>query len=93
LLTPPIDSNDLVITTDASDSHWALVISQCIPGELDKPMEMQSHHPVVFASGMFKGASLRWATWEKELFPIIQAVKRFNFILHRERGFVCIDDA
>ena len=41
--------------TDASMSHWAAVLTQIPEDELQLPVEEQSHEPLAFLSGAFRG--------------------------------------
>ena len=75
-LAHPNDEKERYILTDASDSHWAAVVSQCEPEELDKPFENQKHYPLAFLSSAFKNSELRWSTFEKEAYAILQVFKK-----------------
>jgi hypothetical protein len=93
LLNSPRPENELVVSSDASDTHWSFVITQVPSSELVKPVDQQIHSPVAFCSGTFKNSSLSWSTWEKELYPIVACLKRFNYLLHRQKGFVWFTDS
>jgi hypothetical protein len=93
LLHPVETKNELVVSTDASDTHWAVVLSQCPTSEMEKVVQDQVHEPVLFLSGTFKGSQLHWSTWEKELFPITQVIKTYSYLLHREKGFTWYTDS
>ena len=39
------------------------------------------NHPITFASGLFKGGQLSWATLTKEAFPIYSSIKKLSYYL------------
>ena len=47
--------------TDASTEGWAYVITQCAPGELEKPWQDQRHELLAVNSGRFRNSQVRWA--------------------------------
>jgi len=53
---------------------------------------LRSHEPLCFLSGNFTGSQLRWATVEKEAFPIIHALDKLDHFLKREDGFELFTD-
>jgi hypothetical protein len=78
--------------TDASDLSWSIVLTQTPANEINKPIQLRSHEPLCFLSGNFMGSQLRWATVEKEAFPIIQALDKLDHFLKREDGFELFTD-
>jgi hypothetical protein len=52
-----------------------------------KPLKDQVHQPLAFLSDSFKGAASRWPIVEKEAYAIVEACKRLEYLLLRERGF------
>ena len=57
------------VWTDASNRFWSGVITQCEPGEQDKPKDEQRHTILVCSSGGFKKSALNWHTKCQEAFP------------------------
>ncbi len=47
----------LSLFTDASDTHWAAVLTQVPKSQLDMSIEGQAHEPLSFLSGSFTGSS------------------------------------
>ena len=52
----------------------------------------QQHEPLMFLSGTFGGAAMRWATVEKEAFALVETVKRADYLLRRPGGFRLFTD-
>jgi hypothetical protein len=73
--------------TDASDYGWSVVITQVVEWDYSLPVEKQEHQALIFLSGSFKGAEFNWTVTEKEAFPIIMALEKASFLLHRIGGF------
>lgn len=71
----------LCIFTDASDQHWAAVVTQCAEDDLQKPIGDQRHIPLAFLGAQFTGASQDWSTIEKEGFAIYQTFKKLDYLL------------
>jgi hypothetical protein len=67
----PDPDKRICVLTDASDRFYAGLVTQIDEVQLDLPMEEQDHQPLVFLSGEFKGAQLRWTVPEKEGFAIV----------------------
>lgn len=44
---------NICVFTDASNTHWAAVVTQCEVGELEKIVEEQQHEPLAFLSSTF----------------------------------------
>ena len=75
-------TKELCLWTDASDDFFSVVITQCDPAEIDKPYDSQRHEPLYFLSGKFKGAQQNWHISSKECWPILWALKRFDWLFH-----------
>jgi hypothetical protein len=91
-LAYPSDIKSTCIFTDASDLHWAGVITQCDAEELEKPINEQQHQPLAFISGSFSGAQLNWPTVEQEAFAIKETCQRATHLLQRPQGFHIFTD-
>ena len=82
---------DLVLITDASHLFWSAMLctadnsEECLaeiaPGshEFGELQRLQIR-PIFFLSGKFKAAEINWTTPEKEIYPILAALKRFDFL-------------
>ncbi|MFO0007084.1 MAG: RNase H-like domain-containing protein, partial [bacterium] len=57
--------------TDASDTHWGVVLTQIPCDDKYKEFENQAHEPLLFLSGTFRGSQLSWSVIEKETWPIM----------------------
>ena len=70
----------ICVFTDASDLHWAAVVTQCDPKELEKEVSEQHNEPLAFLSSSFKKSELNWSTFEKEAFAIYQTFKKLDYM-------------
>jgi hypothetical protein len=91
-LSYPKPDHTLNLMTDASDLSWSIFLTQTPNSESAKPVEERSHQPICFLSGNFTGSQIRWATVEKEAFPIIHALDKLDHFLKREEGFELFTD-
>jgi RNase H-like domain found in reverse transcriptase len=73
----PDPDKRICVLTDASDRFYAVLMTQIDEEQLDLPMEEQDDLPLVFLSGEFKGAQLRWTVPEK---------KCFRYYRHSDQG-------
>jgi hypothetical protein len=78
--------------TDASAKYWASVLTQIPETEVKLPVEEQSHEPLAFLSGVFRGAQVRWGIPDKEGFAIKESCTKLCHLLVREKGFVIFTD-
>ena len=65
-----------VLFTDASKYAWAGVLTQPYTEETEGKM-VTTHHPVTYASGLFRGSQLNCATLTKEAYAIYMSVLVF----------------
>ena len=85
LITSPIlkypDPNKAyTLFTDASKHAWACVLTREYQYKKDgKTFKM--NHPITFASGLFKGSRLNWATLTKEAIAIYSSIKKLSYYL------------
>ena len=84
-LSHPDNAKETCVFTDASDTHWAAVVTQCDSKDLDKEIGNQRHNPLAFLSSEFKNAEKNWSTFEKEAFAILQVFKKLDYLLLTER--------
>jgi hypothetical protein len=75
------------VFTDASDFGWSVVVTQVVEWNYGLKVEEQDHQALIFLSGCFRGSELNWTVTEKVAFPIIMALEKADYILHREGGF------
>ena len=80
------------IFTDASDTAWSYIITQCEPGELDKPWDEQQHQILTVNSGMFKNNQVGWDMCCKEAFPIKECFERHRDLLRGNLPVVSVND-
>ncbi len=62
------------------------------PDQVEKAFEDQDHEPLMFLSGTFTGAALRWAIVEKEAYAIVETLVRADYLLHPAAGFHLFTD-
>jgi hypothetical protein len=91
-LSYPKPDHILNLMTDASDLAWSIVLTQSPKDDMKKSIQDRNHEPLVFLSGNFTGSQLRWATVEKEAYPIIHALDKLDHYLKREDGFELFTD-
>ena len=78
--------------SDASDKHYAGVVTQTDEAELAKPVAEQVHHPLAFISGSFRDSSLNWTTTEKEGYALLTTCERTEHLVCRTAGFHVFTD-
>ena len=78
--------------TDASQRHWAGMLTVVEDWMEGVPVQEQNHRPIKTFSGEFKRSELNWSTIEKESFPIIEAMKEWRDILMQPQGFRVYSD-
>ena len=81
---------ELLLFTDASDHFWSLVVMQCTQDNLKSAFNEEGKltdvyklkpRPMMFLSGKFQSNQAKWHISNKELFPIIHAFARLNYLL------------
>ena len=77
----PKPEYDMVLCTDASETHWSGVLTQVRKSERNIPLKEQRHEPLGFVSGSFKKALLAWSTVEKEAFAVVESMIRFEYLV------------
>ena len=80
-LAHPRSDRQLCLFTDASDTHWAAVLTQVPAQDRVKDLENQAHEPLCFLSGVFSGSSANWSVPEKEGYAIVEAMCRLDFLV------------
>ena len=66
--------------TDAGKYAWSCVLTQEYEHEIEGKMK-KIHHPITYASGLFKGSQINWATLTKEAYAIYRSVRKLTYYL------------
>jgi site-specific DNA-cytosine methylase len=69
------------IWSDASELHFSMMLTQCAPGELEKPLDDQRHDILVCNSGTFTRAQLKYSMKDKEAWPQILVTTQYEHYL------------
>ena len=69
ILKYPDPSRPYILYTDASKYAWSCVLTQEYEHEIEEKIR-KIHHPITYASGLFKGSQINWATLTKEAYAI-----------------------
>jgi len=77
---------EICVYTDASEAHWAAVVTQSSKEDVMKPIEEQNHSPLAFVSAAFKDTESRWTMFEKEGYPIYQVFKKMDYLFITEEN-------
>ena len=83
----------ICLFTDASESHWAAILTQVPSDQRKKDIEEQEHEPLYFLSGSFKNASSNWSVPEKEGFAIVESMTRLDHIVMGRQVNIFTDHA
>ena len=73
-------SKPYTLYTDASKYAWSCVLTQEYEYEIEGKIK-QIYHPITYASGLFKGSQINWATLTKEAYAIYMSVKKLDYYL------------
>ena len=80
ILKYPDPEKPYTLFTDASKYAWACVLTQEYEHEIEGKTR-KILHPICYASGLFKGSQINWATLTKEAYAIYMAVKKLTYYL------------
>ncbi|KAE9170306.1 hypothetical protein PF002_g30125 [Phytophthora fragariae] len=83
----PDDGATTCLFSDASDSGWAVFVSQVANYNLKVAVTEQQHRLIHCMSGTFSGSQLNWTVLEKEAFPIAIACDKLDYLLLRPQLF------
>ncbi|OWZ09958.1 hypothetical protein PHMEG_00017261 [Phytophthora megakarya] len=86
-LALPDDKATTCVFTDASDTGYAVVVTQVQDFEAKANVTTQQHKLLTCLSGTFRGAQLNWTVIEKEAYPIVVACDKLDYLLLRARPF------
>ena len=80
ILKYPDPNKPYVLYTDAIKYAWSCVLTQEYGHEMEGKMK-KIHHPITYASGLFKGSQINWATLTKEAYAIYRPVRKLTYYL------------
>ena len=80
ILKYPEPSKPYILYTDASKYSWSCVLTQEYEHEIKGKIK-KIHHPIAYASGLFKGSQINWATLTKEAYAICMSIKKLDYYL------------
>ena len=80
ILKYPDPNKPYVLYTDASKYTWSCVLTQEYEYEIEGKLK-KIHHPITYASGLFKGSQINWATLTKEAYAIYRSVRKLTYYL------------
>ena len=86
-LSYPRPGKTMCVFTDASSTHWAAVVTQCDPDQLERPPLEQQHEPLAFHSGPWRAAELNYPTTEQEGLAFVNTVRRSEHLLQGPEPF------
>lgn len=92
-LSFPKKDHTMCLFTDASETHWAAVLTQIPNADTKKKIEDQLHEPLCFLSGAFKDSSINWSVPEKEGFAIIEAMTKLDYLVSGSVVWIYTDHA
>ncbi|OWZ03761.1 hypothetical protein PHMEG_00024452, partial [Phytophthora megakarya] len=73
--------------TDASDTGFAVVVTQVRAFNAKTDVSTQQHKLLTCLSGTFRGAQLNWTVNVKGTYPIVVVCDKLNYLLLRARPF------
>ena len=76
----PDPGKPYTLYTDASKYAWSCVLTQEYDYDIEGKIK-QIYHPITYASGLFKGSQMNWATLTKEAYAIYMSVKKLDYYL------------
>ena len=80
ILKYPDPTKPYTLYTDASKYAWSCVLAQEYEHEIDGKIK-KIQHPITYASGLFRGSQINWATLTKEAFATYSSVKKLTYYL------------
>lgn len=80
-LSYPKPDHSMCLLTDASQTHWAAILTQIPDNQRRLGIEHQHLEPLSFLSGVFRGSATHWSTPEKEGFSIVEAIRRLDYLV------------
>ena len=86
------ETKRLCFYVDASDTHWAGVVTQIPFSHVHQSHAEKQHDPLAFLSGHFTPTQLRWSTIEKEAFSVMATIERMHWLASSPAGFDLFTD-
>ena len=80
ILKYPDPTKPYTLYTDASKYAWSCVLTQEYEHEIEGNIKI-IYHPITYASGLFKGSQMNWATLTREAYAIYMSVKKLDYYL------------
>ena len=80
ILKYPDPSKSYILYMDASKYAWSCVLTQEYEYDIEGKIK-KIHHPITYASGLFKGSQINWATLTKEAYAIYRSVRKLTYYL------------
>ena len=80
ILKYPDPNKSYVLYTDASKYAWSCVLTQENKYEIEGKIK-KIHHPITYASGLFKGSQINWVILTKEVYAIYRSVRKLTYYL------------
>ena len=74
------DEYTVYLFSNASETHWASVLTQVPKEQMSLEIEKQDHEPLAFLSGSFSEASANWSIVEKEAFALAKSMTKLHYI-------------
>jgi hypothetical protein len=83
----PIPGARLCLFTDASEDHYAGLLTQVVDWSNGKEVHEQKHSIIATLSGTFRNSEKNWRINEKEAYPLILALQEWEHYLLNSQGF------
>ena len=80
ILKYPDPSKSYILYTDASKYAWSCVLTQEYEYENEGKLK-NIHHPITYASGLFKGSQINCATLTKAAYAIYRSMRKLTYYL------------
>lgn len=80
-LAHPKPEHALCLFSDASDTHWAAMLTQVPNDQRRKAFEDQQHEPLFFLFRAFKSSSANWSALEKDGYAIVDGIYRLDYLI------------
>lgn len=78
----------MCLFTDASDTHWAAVLTQIPNLQQRKTVEEQEREPLCFLSVAFTGTSANGIVTEKEGSALVESMCKFDYLITGRTVFI-----
>lgn len=81
------EAKRLCIYTNASNTHWAGIVTQVPYDQQSRPHAKQEHEPLAFHSGRFAKTQVGWSTLEKEAFAVMASIECSHWLSSSTDGY------